>query len=112
MFQRLWSDETGGVVSMEVALVGTILCIGLTTGLASVRDAIITELADVAASVGSLDQGMTIMGATSASSATATSSFADNNDTGDTPAAALNSQCLVICDGVAVQALAGNESGF
>ncbi len=111
MFKQLWWDDNGGVVSLEIVLVGTVLCIGLTTGLVSVRDALITELADIAAAVGSMDQSLSIMGATSPSAATATTSFADNPDTGDNAVAEGNSQCLVICNGVTVEPMAGSEAG-
>ncbi len=111
MFTQLWRDENGGVVTLEVVLIGTVLGIGLTTGLTSVRDALITELADIAAAVGSLDQSLTITGATSHSSATASMSFTDNVDMGDSPAAEGNSQCLVICNGAVVEPMAGSESG-
>lgn len=111
MLRSLWQDEHGGVISLEIVLVGSILGIGLVTGLASVRDAVITELADIAGSVGSMDQGMSIMGANSASSSTASMSFQDTHDTGDTMTAQANSQCLVICGSQRAAVLEGNEIG-
>ena len=55
MMRQLWNDEGGVVVSAELVLVGTILVIGLITGLSSLRDAVITELADVGGAIAQLD---------------------------------------------------------
>lgn len=47
MLNKLWNDETGAIVSAEIVLVATILVIGMIVGLKSVRDGVVTELADV-----------------------------------------------------------------
>ncbi|MEY4179963.1 MAG: hypothetical protein RLY70_3537, partial [Planctomycetota bacterium] len=47
----LWSDDRGFVVSSELVLIATVVVIGLLTGLAAVRDALISELSDVAGAI-------------------------------------------------------------
>ncbi len=44
----LWKNEDGAVISAEIMLVATILVIGMIVGLKSVRDSVVSELADVA----------------------------------------------------------------
>lgn len=56
MFTRLWNEETGAVVSAEVMLVATILVLGVIVGLKSVRDSVVTELADVAQAIANVNQ--------------------------------------------------------
>lgn len=53
---KLLADERGFVVSSEMVLMATILIIGLITGLVTVRDQVIIELADVADAVSELNQ--------------------------------------------------------
>ena len=56
MMNRLMNEEAG-VLTFEWILLITILVIGVIAGLAAVRDALNCELADVARSIGSVDQG-------------------------------------------------------
>ncbi len=58
--RRLIHDESGAVLSIELILLATLAVIGLMVGLASYRDAIVQELGDSAASIGSLQQGYSI----------------------------------------------------
>ena len=53
---KLWQDQDGFVVSTELILVATILVIGMIVGLATVRNAVVQELGDVALAVGSINQ--------------------------------------------------------
>ena len=80
MIKRLWNDESGALVSAEVVLVATILVIGVVTGLSSVRDAVIEELADVGAAIGNVDQSYSVHGSTSHSAATSPFSYTDRPD--------------------------------
>jgi hypothetical protein len=48
LVKRLWNEEAGAIISAELMLIGTVLIIGVLVGLKSVRDAVVTELADVA----------------------------------------------------------------
>ncbi len=56
LITRFWHEEQGVVVSAEIMLIGTILVIGMIVGLKSVRDAVVSELADVAQAFYSLQQ--------------------------------------------------------
>ena len=56
MLNRLWSDESGAVISAELVLVLTILVIGVIVGLSEVAVAVNTELNDISNAIGALDQ--------------------------------------------------------
>jgi Flp pilus assembly pilin Flp len=56
MFKRFWNDESGVVISAELALVLTIAVIAVIVGLSEVAVAVNTELNDVSNAIGSLDQ--------------------------------------------------------
>ena len=49
--RALMRDDQGFIVSIELVLIATISIIGLIAGLTSVRDSVVSELADVAGSV-------------------------------------------------------------
>ena len=102
MLKRLWKEEVGAIVSAEVMLVATILVIGAIVGLKSVRDSVVTELADVAQAIGNVNQSYSYSGASGHHTFSAGAAFTDNNDFCDT--AALNceqqSKCVVICTSV------------
>ena len=100
MMKQLWNDECGVVVSAELVLIGTILVIGLITGLTSLRDAVITELADVGAAIAHLDQSYTLHGSVAHSSATANTFHQDFPDYCDDGQTTVSERCLVICNGV------------
>lgn len=77
-------DDRGFVVSSELVLILTIGVIGLIVGLDSVQNAIVAELADVSAAVGSLNQGYKFNGFSVGSNIlTQGSIFTDNTDTND-----------------------------
>ncbi len=56
---RAWKEDDG-VLTFEWILLLTLLTIGIVSGLSTVRDAIISELGDVAQAIMSLDQSYTI----------------------------------------------------
>jgi hypothetical protein len=60
--QRLWKDDCGALISMEFLFVATILVIGIIVGLANVRDAVNTELSELANAILALSQGYTLSG--------------------------------------------------
>ena len=97
MIKRLWNDEAGAILSAEVVLVATILVIGVVTGLTSVRDAVVTELADVGQAIANVDQSYTVHGSLAHSSATANFGFVDNYDYCDRNDSGFNTRCVVIC---------------
>ena len=85
LINRIW-DEDEGVLTFEWVLLVTLLTIGVVSGLAAARDAVIDELGDVAQAMMALDQSDTIdfplavtVHTTSASGAT-DSSFIDATD--------------------------------
>jgi hypothetical protein len=59
---KLWDDDAGAMIASEYLFVVTILIIGTIVGLAAVREAINTELGEVANALLSLSQGYTISG--------------------------------------------------
>jgi Flp pilus assembly pilin Flp len=56
---RMWKEQDG-VLSFEWVLLVTLLTIGVVSGIAASRDAIIDELGDVAQAMLALDQSFTI----------------------------------------------------
>ena len=56
---RIWNEDEG-VLTFEWVLLVTLLTIGVVSGLAAARDAVIDELGDVAQAMMALDQSYTI----------------------------------------------------
>lgn len=80
LFQKMWNDDKGFVVSIELVLIATIAVIGLITGLTAVRDGVVSELSDVAGAVQDINQSYTINGVVGHSAVTAGMDFLDAND--------------------------------
>jgi Flp pilus assembly pilin Flp len=81
--QRLAQDDDGFVVTIELILITTILVIGLIAGLAAVRDAVVSELSDVASSVQELNQSYRYSPATGRAGRAVGSEFSDRGDSSD-----------------------------
>lgn len=102
IFVRLRRDEAGFVISSELIFIMTIVVIGLLTGLVTVRDQVITELADVADAVSEVDQSYSFAAITASIGSVAGSSFADAADfceqtgVGADQNGSAGTQCLVI----------------
>jgi type II secretory pathway pseudopilin PulG len=94
MFNELLSDENGFIVSSELILIATILVIALVVGLQTVRDAVLQELGDVGAAIGSISQDYSYGGATGHASTIYGSTFTDETDFCETSPNARN--CLVV----------------
>jgi Flp pilus assembly pilin Flp len=109
MLNRLWKDESGAIISLEIVLIGTILGIGVITGLSSLRDAVITELADVGGAIAWLDQSFHYHGSTAHSASTASTWHQDAPDFCDLDTPTPNSRCLIICNGEFAQDAGFNE---
>ena len=62
MLKTLWNDESGVILSAEIVLVGTILVLGMLTGLVSLQASVVAELADLASAFGNLDQSYNVSG--------------------------------------------------
>lgn len=96
LIKKLWSDEAGFVVSSELVLIGTVLVIGVTVGLSTLRDQVVQELADLAISIGSINESYSYSGITGHTSSVAGSIFEDfvdyceeDSDPTATPAACI-----------------------
>jgi Flp pilus assembly pilin Flp len=59
MLKRAWTEDQG-VLTFEWVLLVTLLTIGVVGGISAVRDAVISELGDVAEAMVALDQSYTI----------------------------------------------------
>ena len=102
LVKQLWRDEAGFVVSTELVLIATIVVIGMVTGLTTVRDAVVTELADVAGAVAEIDQSYSWGAITAHCASTAGSEFVDLPDFCDAAVEgeqgnAGTGQCVAIC---------------
>jgi hypothetical protein len=114
MLFRLWKEETGAIVSAEIMLVATILVIGVVVGLKSVRDSVVTELADVAQAIGNVNQSYSVSATAGHHAFTAGSAFTDNRDFCDDPTslADTNSKCVTICGAYISGTAASSELQF
>ena len=109
ILKKLLKDEAGFVISTELVIVATILVIGMVVGLATVRDQVTAELADVAGVISEVNQSYTYYGITGHSSATAGSDFVDQLDYCDDNgqgAAGVSPNCVLL--GVATNGATGN----
>ena len=100
-FIRLWREETGAIVSAEIMLVTSILVLGMITGLAALRDSVISELADVAQALANVDQSVYYSGTAGHHSFTGGLCFNDLPDFCDNPWSmncAQKSKCVTICE--------------
>ena len=100
MLKRFWSEEAGAIVSAEIMLVATILVIGMIVGLKSVRDSVVTELADVAQAFANVSQSYSYSGVAGHHAFSGAGSFTDASDFCDTASAVdagQSSKCVVIC---------------
>ena len=113
MLKRFWNEETGALISAEFVLVATILVIGVVTGLSTVRNAVVTELADVASAIGSVDQSYSFGGTSGHHSHTHASFFRDRRDACDDPRGQGDgSNCIDICTtGSHGESTTGNSIG-
>ncbi len=78
--KALWNDESGAIISTEIVLVITILGIGMVVGLSTLRNDVVTELADTAQAIANIDQSYSYSGVTGHQSSSAGSTWADSND--------------------------------
>lgn len=74
---NLWRDDAGFVVSTELVLVATILVLGILVGQSTLRDAVISELADTADAIQTTNQSYSFSAVTGHSSSIAGTSFLD-----------------------------------
>ena len=79
-WQDLWLDSDGFIVSSELVLIATMLVIGMIVGLTSVRDQVVQEVRDVAASMSKTAQSYSFSGITGHSASIGGSVFSDQGD--------------------------------
>lgn len=77
---QLWADEAGFVISSELVFVATLLVIGITTGLTTIRDQVLGELGDVADAISEVNQSYSISAVTAHAASTNGVVFQDEND--------------------------------
>jgi len=80
MLRRIWVEDAGFVVSAELVLIATVLVIGMLVGLVTIRDQVLQELADTAASVAQANQSFSYSGLTGHASSSAGTIFDDSAD--------------------------------
>jgi hypothetical protein len=100
LIQKLWNDEAGFVVSTELALIATILVIGLVVGLTSIRDQVVQELADIGGMISQLNQSYSFSAITGHHSSTAGSFGVDLVDSCDVScgdASGVGALCVDVC---------------
>ncbi len=100
--RKLWNDEAGFVVSSELVLIATILVIGMITGLVTVRDQVVQELADVAGAISDVDQSYAYTGVSAHNASTSGSDFVDlldNCDADGQDEAGTGSNCVDVTAG-------------
>ena len=100
--QRLWNEETGAILSAEVMLVASILVIGVVAGLSSLRDSVVTELADLAQALANVNQSYSYGGVQGHHVFNGGGAFVDNTDFCDIADLAAGTfqtaKCVVICN--------------
>ncbi|MBS0207991.1 MAG: hypothetical protein JSS27_03460 [Planctomycetes bacterium] len=99
---RFWRDEGGFLISAEAILYASILVIGVISGLSAVREAVVTELADVGQAIANLNQSFQFGGVVGHCAATSGTAFFDTLDFCDSAFMGypiVNSKCVVICSG-------------
>lgn len=60
----LWQDENGVILSAELVIIGSVLVVGLITGVTTLQEAVNGEMKDLAGAIGSLDQSYRFSGFT------------------------------------------------
>lgn len=80
LVRLLWRDEAGNVISSEMVLLGTILTLGSLTGLVTIRDAVATELGDVATALINMDHSYSYAPVDTDCGSAAGSQFIDRSD--------------------------------
>ncbi|QDU99210.1 Flp family type IVb pilin [Lignipirellula cremea] len=80
LLKRLWNDEVGAVVSIELVLIGTVLLLGVMVGLGALRDSVNNELADVGGAIDEINQSYIVNSVTGHSISVGGSQFVDALD--------------------------------
>jgi hypothetical protein len=81
MFAKLWKDEAGFIVSMELLFVATILVLGLIVGWTQLENSLKSELVELANAITGLSQAYTISGQSGCKGSTQGSAVTDTPGT-------------------------------
>jgi Flp pilus assembly pilin Flp len=109
MLRQLLNDESGVIISAELALVLTIAVLAMVVGLSEVAVAVNTELNDISNAIGALDQSYAFtgfrsgFGGSKAKSRAAGTTFVDAPDDCDT-----NTTCEIVCGAANSATIEGN----
>ena len=103
MLRNLWMDESGGLICAELVIVMTLMMCAVIVGISALRDAIVTELADVAAAIASLNQSYSVGGISGQHAFQPGNQYIDKMDSGDdgNTQSGINSRGIEICVSVA-----------
>ncbi|MBL8826568.1 MAG: branched-chain amino acid aminotransferase [Planctomycetaceae bacterium] len=86
VFARLWNEDAGVIISLELLLSAILLCFGLVAGMQVLRDATVQEVVDLGMAFGAINNSYVFTGLTfSSGGSIAGSSFTDALDAGDEP---------------------------
>jgi hypothetical protein len=77
MLTKMWLDDTGVLIATEWVFVGTILILGVITGLVALRQAVIAETTEFAQALMSLSQSFSFSGIGNCESSTGGSAAID-----------------------------------
>lgn len=80
VINRLWTEQTGAIVSAEIMLAATILVLGVIVGLKSVRDSVATELADVGQAFSTINQSYCYSGTSGHAASSGGGEYQDKAD--------------------------------
>ncbi|MBS0210494.1 MAG: hypothetical protein JSS27_16240 [Planctomycetes bacterium] len=110
---NLCIETDAAIISAELIIILTVLVIGVCVGVTSIRDAIVTEMADVAQAIANLNQSFGFSGVAGHATASAGSEFIDRADFCDrsnaTGTNVQQSKCVVV--GGFVHPLGANTDG-
>lgn len=77
---RLRKDDSGGIATVELLLIATVLVIGLVAGMGASRDAILSELSDMGGAMQDLSQAYIVQGLVGHSSGSPGMDYQDDLD--------------------------------
>lgn len=80
VWKHLWNDEAGFTVSTELALLATMVVIGLIVGIDTLRVAVVQEFGDLGMALGELNQSYSYPGVACPVGAAVGSDYADQTD--------------------------------
>jgi len=91
LLSRLWKEEDGVVVALEMILAAIMLVLGMVVGMQVLRDATVQELADLGMAIGAINNSFVIAGVAGPAmggvgSSVSGSTFTDATDLNDNPA--------------------------